>query len=156
MSPAHSVNDHLGRIADAFVQRYRRGERPPVSEYAEEHPDLADEIREVLPALVLLEEAKQGSDPCTEPMNAIGHEVNVTVPDRLGDYRIVRVIGRGGMGVVYEAEQQSLGRRVALKVLPTSPQLNPRYLQRFHREYELSGGFASFPSLCPSHDTPPS
>jgi len=134
MIPEHSVNDHLGRIADSFVLRYRRGEPRPVSEYAKEHPDLADEIRELLPALVLLEEAKQGSHPCTEPMHAIGREVDVNMPDRLGDYRIVRVIGRGGMGVVYEAEQQSLGRRVALKVLPTSAQLNPRHLQRFHRE----------------------
>ncbi len=134
MRPEHSVNDHLGRIADSFVQRYRRGERPPVSEYEEEHPELADEIRDLLPALVLLEEAKQGPDPRTEPISAIGREADGTVPDRLGDYRIVRVIGRGGMGVVYEAEQQSLGRRVALKVLPTSAQLNPRHLQRFHRE----------------------
>jgi serine/threonine protein kinase/Flp pilus assembly protein TadD len=52
----------------------------------------------------------------------------------LGDFRIVREIGRGGMGIVYEAEQVSLGRRVALKVLPFAGVLDPRQLQRFRNE----------------------
>ena len=55
-------------------------------------------------------------------------------PESLGDYRILREIGRGGMGVVYEAEQVSLGRHVALKVLATSALLDPRHIERFHRE----------------------
>src|SRR5262249_28215525 len=52
----------------------------------------------------------------------------------LGDFRILREIGRGGMGVVYEAEQLSLGRRIALKVLPFALTLDPRQLQRFKNE----------------------
>src|SRR5207244_6272028 len=52
----------------------------------------------------------------------------------LGDFRIVREIGRGGMGLVYEAEQLSLGRRIALKVLPFALTLDPRQLQRFKNE----------------------
>jgi WD40 repeat protein/serine/threonine protein kinase len=54
--------------------------------------------------------------------------------DRLGDFRILREVGRGGMGVVYEAEQVSLGRRVALKVLPARALLDARHKQRFERE----------------------
>jgi serine/threonine protein kinase len=52
----------------------------------------------------------------------------------LGDFRLIREIGRGGMGVVYEAEQISLARRVALKILPFAGMLDPRQLQRFQNE----------------------
>ncbi|MBY0231029.1 MAG: serine/threonine protein kinase, partial [Gemmataceae bacterium] len=52
----------------------------------------------------------------------------------LGDFRLLREIGRGGMGVVYEAEQISLGRRVALKVLPVAATLDSRQMQRFENE----------------------
>ena len=52
----------------------------------------------------------------------------------LGDFRILRELGRGGMGVVYEAEQISLGRRVALKVLPFAAMLDKQQLARFKNE----------------------
>src|SRR5437667_5144447 len=54
--------------------------------------------------------------------------------DRLGDYRILREVGRGGMGMVYEAVQESLGRRVALKVLPSHALLDSQMAIRFRRE----------------------
>ncbi|MBM4070337.1 MAG: serine/threonine protein kinase, partial [Planctomycetes bacterium] len=56
----------------------------------------------------------------------------------LGDFRIIREVGRGGMGVVYEAEQVSLNRRVALKVLPFAATLDPRQLQRFKNEAQAA------------------
>ncbi len=56
----------------------------------------------------------------------------------LGDFRIVREIGRGGMGIVYEAVQLSLGRRVALKVLPFAAALEPKHLQRFKNEAQAA------------------
>jgi serine/threonine protein kinase/Tfp pilus assembly protein PilF len=52
----------------------------------------------------------------------------------LGDFRLLREVGRGGMGIVYEAMQISLGRRVALKVLPFAATMDPRHLQRFQNE----------------------
>src|SRR5207249_9997215 len=59
-------------------------------------------------------------------------------PGVLGDYRILREVGRGGMGVVYEAEQLSLRRRVALKVLPFAATLDPRQLARFRNEAQAA------------------
>ena len=112
-------------LANEFVERYRRGERPDVSEYANQHPDLADEIRDVFPMMLLME------DNAPEEPKPIETSLDV---DRLGDFLIRHEIGRGGMGVVYEAVQESLGRYVALKVCPISSRLDSRHQERFRRE----------------------
>lgn len=129
----------LERLAAEFVERHRNGEHPPLSEYTDRYPDLAADIRDLFPALVRIEKLK----PAAEATGAF--EQNPAVTDgfrmeRLGDYRIVREVGRGGMGVVYEAEQESLGRHVALKVLPSSALLHPTYLERFRREAKATTG----------------
>jgi tRNA A-37 threonylcarbamoyl transferase component Bud32 len=70
---------------------------------------------------------------------------------RLGDYRIVRELGRGAMGIVFEAVQESLGRRVALKVLPGSFALDPRRLERFRREARATARI-HHPSIVPVYE----
>src|SRR5271167_4571379 len=57
---------------------------------------------------------------------------------RLGDFEIVHELGHGGMGVVYEARQVSLNRRVALKVLSGGLNLTSKAVQRFRREAEAA------------------
>jgi WD40 repeat protein/serine/threonine protein kinase len=125
--------DPLVRLAEEFAERYRRGERPSLTEYATRYPDLAGEIRDLFPALVLIEEfgSVAGPPPCPQ-----AHTVTPdgTTPPQLGEYRILGEVARGGMGIVYEAEQVSLGRHVALKVLPFQGLLAPHHLERFQRE----------------------
>ncbi|OHB72597.1 MAG: hypothetical protein A2V70_09305 [Planctomycetes bacterium RBG_13_63_9] len=138
MTDPSDGSDRLRQIADAFVECYRRGERPPVEEYVQKYPELADEIREVFPALVMLEQYKP---PSGDTLGAIGRGDSGPLrkpPERLGDYRILREVGRGGMGIVYEAEQESLGRHVALKVLSAHALLEPKHLRRFRREAQAA------------------
>jgi serine/threonine protein kinase/WD40 repeat protein/tetratricopeptide (TPR) repeat protein len=125
--------DPFGQIADEFVEAFRQGKRPSVEDFARRYPEHADEIREMLPALVLMEKAKSADDASGEGEKVVAV---ATVPAlrQLGDYQILREVGRGGMGVVYEARQLSLGRHVAIKVLPSHALLDPRHLGRFQRE----------------------
>jgi WD40 repeat protein/serine/threonine protein kinase len=125
-----SAADPLGQIADEFVEAFRQGQRPSVEEFARRYPAHADEIRDMLPALVLMEQAK-----APDQTSGAGASPVAGPPLRqLGDYQILREVGRGGMGVVYEAQQLSLGRHVAIKVLPSHALLDPRHLGRFRRE----------------------
>ena len=120
----------LNRLAEEFAERFRLGERPSLQEYIDRHPELADDIREYFPALAVMEQVKDDRQAPVE------QAASLTLPplERLGDFRIIREIGHGGMGVVYEAEQVSLGRHVALKVLPQQRLASSQTNQRFERE----------------------
>ena len=121
--------DLFDRLAEEFAARYRRGERPSLKEYTDRYPELADEIRELFPALVRVEQAEDLLHERRRPRRP-----RPALPEQVGDYRVLREIGRGGMGVVYEAEQVSLGRRVALKVLPAQGSRDRTAVERFRRE----------------------
>jgi WD40 repeat protein/serine/threonine protein kinase len=131
MGKTSTDRDPIEQMADSFLARFRAGERPSVEEYAAKYPDLADEVRELLPALVKLERnfAPRGEEP------GEAERAPPQAPTRqLGEYLLLRELGRGGMGVVYEAVQQSLGRHVALKVLAGGSLGGPSQVERFRRE----------------------
>jgi serine/threonine protein kinase len=117
----------LNRLAQEFAECLRRGEQPALQDYVDRHPELGDAIREFFPALVEVEQVKREAQasPCLGSSRP---------PERISGYRLLREIGRGGMGVVYEAEQESLGRCVALKVLPMEAARDAKLLARFRRE----------------------
>jgi len=121
-------------LADEFTEEYRRGANPSIKEYIERHPELADEIRELFPAWAATARSKARKERSpSEQAPLHGEQL-----ERLGDFRIVREIARGGVGVVFEAEQESLGRRVAIKVLPKQALLDERHLRRFQREAQTA------------------
>jgi serine/threonine protein kinase/WD40 repeat protein/tetratricopeptide (TPR) repeat protein len=122
-------------LAEEFLDRKRRGETPALTEYTSQYPQWADEIRDLFPALELMEDFKPASEDLSDGINSSSGPAR-PAPEisQVGDYRILREIGRGGMGVVYEAEQQSLGCRVALKVLPRQATGGDKALARFQRE----------------------
>jgi len=93
-------------------------------------PGMGDEIRELFPALVEVEQAEE----VLEPRHGPAASPSAPALRQVGDYRVIREVGRGGMGVVYEAEQVSLGRRVALKILPGVVAKDRKALERFRRE----------------------
>ena len=124
--------DPVEQLAEEFLERRRQGEAASVSQYVEAHPALGARIRELFPTLLLMEDLKPAAHGGAAAPVALGPL------ERLGDFRLLREIGRGGMGVVYEAEQESLGRRVALKVLPAVCVASPTRLQRFLREAQAA------------------
>ena len=131
MADPSSERDPIEQLAESFLMRFRAGERPSLEEIAVAHPELAGEIHALFPALI---EMEQAGSAVGRAAAAAGPPVDHAVPESLGGYRIIREIGRGGMGVVYEAEHEALGRRVALKVLPCGLAGDARARARFDRE----------------------
>jgi serine/threonine protein kinase len=125
--------DPLERLAAEFLDRRRRGEKPSPADYAERHPQWAEQILEFFPALEVMEGLKPGSGDHTASLD---EPAKAAIPrlQQLGEYRILHEIGHGGMGVVYEAIQETLGRRVALKILPLHGRIDPVQMERFQLE----------------------
>jgi serine/threonine protein kinase/WD40 repeat protein len=128
------ARDPVEVLAEEFLERRRRGEVPSLNEYVQRYPHLAEEIREVFPALVMMDDMDRQSPELDRSLAAsIGFRGRPELR-QLGDFRILREIGQGGMGIVYEARQESLGRHVALKVLPPSVSRHEAFRERFQRE----------------------
>jgi serine/threonine protein kinase len=127
-----SLESLVGQVADEFLRRQRDGDHPDVEEYIARYPQAADVLRPVLASLGVLHLSQSGHAASPAETDAD------VMAGTLGDFRLFREIGRGGMGVVYEAEQISLGRRVALKVLPFAAALDAKQLQRFKNEAQAA------------------
>lgn len=130
-------------LASEFSMLVREGQSPNIAEFASRNPDLAEQIRRLFPVLELMERnnvngvSNSPESAANQPefgAEQIDHRGGWKALQQLGDFRIIREIGRGGMGIVFEAEQESLGRRVALKVLPASAQFDQRRMERFASE----------------------
>jgi serine/threonine protein kinase/WD40 repeat protein len=133
--PADAAFDLL---VDRLIARLQAGEALDWSAITREHPEHAGRLRSLAVALEALRDLSASLDAVPSGIASESREDGFN-PGVLGDFRILREVGRGGMAVVYEAEQVSLNRRVALKVLPLAATLDPRQLERFRHEARAAG-----------------
>jgi tetratricopeptide (TPR) repeat protein len=138
---APGADGRLARALEEYRGLLEAGAAPDRAAFLARYPEMAEELAECLSGLEFVHAvAPSLSRDAAQGVAAaeVGAGVGPGAP--LGDFRIIREVGRGGMGVVYEAEQISLGRRVALKVLPFAATMDPRQLQRFHNEARAAAG----------------
>jgi WD40 repeat protein/serine/threonine protein kinase len=138
MPPVALDDPRVIAAVEEFMAAAEAGQKPNRREFVARHPEVAEALEECLDGLDFVQgvasELSQSAAGAGDQPSAGEFQSAMA----LGDFRIIREIGRGGMGVVYEAEQLSLGRRVALKVLPFAGALDARQLQRFKNEAQAA------------------
>ena len=129
-----SIDSELARALECYLGAVEAGRPVDPDRIAAEYPAVADQLRSCLGVLRLASRVQDPDEPETVDSTTSRH----AKLDLLGDFRLLRAVGRGGIGIVYEAEQMSLHRRVALKVLPFAASLDSRQLRRFQTEAQAA------------------
>jgi serine/threonine protein kinase len=135
-----SIASLVASVADEFLEQLTRGQAPDVVDYARRYPQIASVLPQILPAVRMIHGMA--------PAGGVPLAASAMMTEPLGEFRLLREIGRGGMGVVYEAEQTSLGRRVALKVLAATPGTDGKQLARFQIEAQVAAAL-NHPHIVP-------
>jgi serine/threonine-protein kinase len=132
--PMSGAENLIADVIEEVTNRLQAGKVVDVEAYVAAYPQHATELRQLLPALGLVRDLSQSLANGPASANPSGLDGPAEIGTAIGDFRLIREVGRGGMGIVYEAEQMSLKRRVALKVLPFAGAMDSRQLQRFKNE----------------------
>ncbi len=137
--------DRRNYILLTYVEAIEAGHDPDRGQLLAAHPELREDLETFLASH---DEVAR----LTAPLRDVRETPNTPAPSigEIGDFRLLREVGRGGMGVVYEAEQISLRRRVALKILPFAAAIDPRRLQRFKTE-ALTAAHVQHEKIVPVH-----
>lgn len=116
--PDSEKHEIIGALLDEFLSQLRDGHQPKIDDFVARHPNYEPQIRQAFSAVLMVEDSRSladdersATDPVSQPFGQ---------PERIGEFEIIREIGRGGMGLVFEAVQSSLDRRVAIKILKWS------------------------------------
>ena len=120
----------LEAAASEYLELLRGRTVVDVDEFASRYPAISDELKEFLPLVAAMEDWKE-----EKAVQVVRHPLPEEFSiERLGKCRIIREIDRGGMGVVFEAEQEPINRRVAVKLLPWRFHEATSWSEQFHRE----------------------
>jgi eukaryotic-like serine/threonine-protein kinase len=155
----HASDERIGEAIVALLNSLEAGQKPDLHQLQTQYPDLDTELHDFLADWEQLEElaaplrevahaSSSGTADPDAPLPDLSGPKCTLASHSFGDYEVLEEIGRGGMGVVYEAEQISLGRRVALKVLPFAATMDPRHLQRFQNEARAAASL-EHPNIVP-------
>lgn len=117
-------------VSRDYLADLEAGRRPDRERYLLRYPEIAEPLSECLDGIDLARSLTPQTD-----LRQIGSQLTA---EPIGDFKIVKEIGHGGMGVVYEAIQLSLGRSIALKMLPFAAGLDSKHLQRFKNEAQAA------------------
>ena len=138
----------IDELADEFLELRRDGKKPTIQEFTQANPDIAAPLRDFLKTILMVDNFKKGA---AGQLSADFTKSDGQSFPKINDYEIIRKIGRGGMGIVYEAQQLSLARTVALKVLSPGLYQNPNAQSRFQLE-AMSAARLHHSNIIPIYD----
>jgi eukaryotic-like serine/threonine-protein kinase len=158
-TPAEERDYRLAQLLANLSEQMRQGQRPDLDAVAAQHPDLAAELRELWGAALLAEElvnSPRGSQKKPQPtivgLTALVQKTDLPwSPQVFGDYELLEEIGRGGMGIVYKAQQLSLNRLVALKMILKGELATPEDVDRFRAEAQAAAHL-EHPNIVPVYN----
>ena len=145
-------DERLARILIDLADRAQRGEAVDIHREALRHPDLDDELRELWGAVMLAEAVGSHVGQLTETTPAgANHSATLSLPYQFGDFELLEEVGRGGMGIVYRAQQVSLDREVAVKMVLEGQLASAEDQARFRSEAE-SAARLDHPGIVPVYE----
>ncbi|MFK8112460.1 MAG: protein kinase [Rubripirellula sp.] len=154
-SLTEASQERLGEILEDYLGDLEAGEPVDRAAIVDANPELAGVLNKYLNSIDALHQAgvavgAENASQSASSINAMSAAIDNQLPQssRLGDYVIKEEIGRGGMGIVYAADQISLGRKVALKTLPFAAVLDPKQVARFKNEAQAAAGL-HHPNIVP-------